>query len=63
MIISRKQMALAKVEELKQGYSAYAETAEVTRLIERELKRIDLPVHIDRTSQGCWFIPERKQAV
>lgn len=63
MIISRKRLAQAKVEKLQKGYSAYAETAEVARLIQKELEQMDLPVHIDRTSQGYWFIPERKPVI
>jgi hypothetical protein len=63
MIISRKKLAHAKVEKLQKGYSAYAETAEVARFIQRELQQMDLPVHIDRTPQGYWFIPERKPVI
>ncbi|PTX63260.1 hypothetical protein C8P63_104105 [Melghirimyces profundicolus] len=58
MIISRKKLAKAKVEKLKRGYSAYAETEEVAGLIEKELGRIELPVFVDRTQLGYWFIPE-----
>ncbi|MFD1425987.1 hypothetical protein JOD24_003015 [Kroppenstedtia sanguinis] len=56
MIISRKQMAKAKVEKLKRGFSAYAETKEVADLIEKELAQLDLPVIVEQTPIGYWFI-------
>lgn len=58
MIISRKEMAKAKVEKLKRGYSAYAETKEVADLIEKELALLAFPVTVEKTSIGYWFIPE-----
>lgn len=58
MIISRKQMAKAKVEKLKRGFSAYAETKEVADLIEKELAQLDLPVIVEQTQIGYWFIPD-----
>ncbi|OYD08422.1 hypothetical protein [Paludifilum halophilum] len=61
MIISRRQLARAKVEKLKRGYSAYAETREVSQMIEKKLDEMDLSVHIDRTPIGCWFIPENEE--
>lgn len=60
MIISRRDMARAKVEKIKQGFSAFSETMEVTELIERYIKEEDLDVHIDKTDLGCWFIPNNK---
>ncbi|MFC7442836.1 hypothetical protein [Laceyella putida] len=62
MIINRKEMARAKLEKLKNGYSAFAETKEVADIIEKELKKLDIPVHIDRTEHGCWFIPQEPKA-
>ncbi|EGK07126.1 hypothetical protein ACFQ49_10140 [Kroppenstedtia eburnea] len=58
MIISRKRMAKAKVEKLKRGFSAYAETKEVADLIEKELAQLDLPVIVEQTQIGYWFIPD-----
>jgi hypothetical protein len=58
VIISRRALARAKLEKLKKGYSVYAETNEVAQYIEKELPSLDFPVHVDRTSIGCWFIPE-----
>ncbi|PTM58061.1 hypothetical protein [Desmospora activa] len=58
MIISRRQLAKAKVEKLKNGFSAYAETQEVAQLVQKELDAIGIPVYVDHTSIGYWFIPE-----
>lgn len=61
MIINRKHLAKAKLEKIKKGYSAYAETEEVAQWIEKELANLDIPVHIDRTPHGYWFIPEKQE--
>lgn len=60
MIISRKKMANAKVNKIKNGYSAFAETKEIIEYIKKELENQNIPVHIDETNQGCWFIPMSK---
>lgn len=60
MIISRRQIAKAKVKKIKDGFSAFAETQEVIDLIRKDLDKLQIPVHIDKTEQGCWFIPEKK---
>ncbi|BAU29532.1 hypothetical protein DFP93_11936 [Aneurinibacillus soli] len=60
MIISGREVARAKVEKLKNGFSAFSETQEVTELIERYIKQENLNVHIDKTTLGCWFIPADK---
>ncbi len=61
MIINRRAMARAKVEKLKKGLSAYAETEEVAQLVEKYIKEQNLKVHIDRTSLGTWFIPVEEE--
>lgn len=57
MIISRSELARIKLEELKNGYSAFAETKAVAERIEKGLAELGMTVHIDRTSHGCWYIP------
>jgi hypothetical protein len=57
MVINRKEMARAKIEQLKKGFSAFAETSEVTEIIEKELVNLDLNIHVDHTPMGSWFIP------
>jgi hypothetical protein len=57
MVINRKEMARAKIEQLKNGFSAFAETSEVAEFIEKELVNLNIPIHVDRTPMGSWFIP------
>lgn len=59
MIINRKALARDKVEKLKNGYSAFTDSQEVAELVEKEIAELNMAVHIDRTSLGCWFIPEK----
>ncbi|MGA8944111.1 MAG: hypothetical protein WB502_15565 [Thermoactinomyces sp.] len=58
MIISPRKIAQAKVEKLKDGYSAFAETEKVATLIRKQLKDLDIQVVIDKTEHGYWFIPQ-----
>jgi hypothetical protein len=57
MIINRREMARAKVERLKNGFSAFSETTAVTELIMKYITEENLRIHIDKTPYGCWFIP------
>ncbi|MDQ0337866.1 hypothetical protein J2S00_000649 [Caldalkalibacillus uzonensis] len=57
LVINRKHLAKAKLEQLKNGYSAFADSSEVAGHLEREIKKHNLRVHIDRTPLGSWFIP------
>lgn len=50
-----------KINLLKNGYSAYAESTELIRLIKRDILRNALNVHYDETPIGCWFIPLTRQ--
>ncbi len=59
MVINRKEMALKKVEKIKAGLSAFAETKEVSDLIRKELKKENIEVHEDVTELGSWFIPNK----
>jgi len=59
MIISRKEIAKAKVRRIKSGFSAFAETKEVIELVKKELTKENIQVIVDETEQGCWFIPEK----
>jgi hypothetical protein len=60
MIINRRNIAQAKAERLKRGYSVYAETTQVMELIEKYVKEEGMHVYIDRTDIGCWFIPVKE---
>ncbi|OZM57964.1 hypothetical protein CIB95_06305 [Lottiidibacillus patelloidae] len=58
MLISRKEMAMKKIEKIKAGYSAFAETKEVADYLKKELEKMNIQVHEDVTEFGSWFIPK-----
>ncbi|MCF6408759.1 hypothetical protein [Pseudalkalibacillus salsuginis] len=60
MIINRKEMARAKVEKLKNGYSAFAETKEVAELIKKQAAELNIEFVEDVTEIGSWFIPAKR---
>lgn len=62
MIINRRKLVDAKMERLRSGYSAFAESKEVVTLLEEEIIREQLPVIIEKTELGCWFIPEKERS-
>jgi hypothetical protein len=55
-----KEIAKAKVKRIQDGYSAFAESNEMVRLIKRELSKLNLDVLVDETDIGSWFIPIEK---
>lgn len=59
MIISRSQLVNVKLEKLKNGYSAFAESKAIVRALEKKISEQNLAVHIDHTPYGCWFIPKK----
>ncbi|WP_018921721.1 hypothetical protein [Salsuginibacillus kocurii] len=61
MVMNRKELALHKVEKIKTGYSAFAESQEVTDMIRKELQKMDIDVYEDKTALGSWFIPSNKK--
>jgi hypothetical protein len=60
MILNRKEIALRKVEKIKNGLSAFAESKEVSDLIRKELEKQSIIVHEDKTEVGSWFIPVKE---
>ncbi|WLR44173.1 hypothetical protein LC087_08900 [Bacillus carboniphilus] len=56
-VLSRNQMAKEKVERIRSGLSAYAESEELSQKIKRELELQNISVHEDITEFGYWFIP------
>lgn len=58
LIIHSKTMAKEKVKKIQLGYSAFAETKEVTELMKKELDSLGIEVIIDATDKGSWFIPK-----
>jgi hypothetical protein len=61
MVINRKEIARLKVEKLKKGYSAFCETKAVADFIDKEIKKLNLKIHIDRTPVGTWYIPIKEE--
>jgi len=61
-IIDHRQMAKDKVNQILNGKSAYAESADLVQLIKKELKHKNLKVYEDKTEFGCWFIPLQEDA-
>ncbi|MFD2761834.1 hypothetical protein [Lentibacillus juripiscarius] len=57
LVIHQSRLRDEKVAQLKEGKIAYAESAELIRLIKRGIQRENLLVHYDQTNTGCWFIP------
>ncbi|MCF3943348.1 hypothetical protein [Oceanobacillus alkalisoli] len=59
MVIPRKSLLNQKIEQLKNGENAFAESAELIRLLERDIARENLNVVFDKTPAGCWIIPQK----
>ncbi|WP_096189712.1 hypothetical protein [Evansella halocellulosilytica] len=59
-VMSRSKLVKEKVKSIQDGYSAYAETEEVTKLIKKELSTLGIDVIEDTSSLGNWFIPKKR---
>ncbi|MGD6816845.1 hypothetical protein [Metabacillus sp. 84] len=57
-ILSQKLFIKEKVERMKNGYSAYAESPEMASLLKKEISKLKIRVYEDVTDIGSWFIPE-----
>ncbi|MEN2765574.1 hypothetical protein [Ornithinibacillus xuwenensis] len=62
LIMNERRIRDRKIEQLKAGRTAYAESKEVIRLIKRDIERNGLDVYYDETPSGCWFIPVKKKS-
>lgn len=56
-IIDHKQMAKDKINQILNGKSAFAESADLVNLIKKEIELKNLKVYEDKTEFGYWFIP------
>ena len=56
-IMSRSQLAREKVQSIQSGFSAYAESKEISNLIKKELNALGIEVIEDSNNLGSWFIP------
>ena len=61
MILDRHQLAQSKIELLEKGLSAYTDSAEVARLVKREIRKKNMDVLEETTPIGSWFIPKKVQ--
>ncbi|MFD2046312.1 hypothetical protein ACFSTA_10970 [Ornithinibacillus salinisoli] len=60
LVLHERRICERKMNQLRNGYSAYAESREVIRLLKREILKNNLDVYYDETSTGCWFIPMKE---
>lgn len=60
MIIEPKTLVKRKIEQLRNGETAFAESDEVIRILKRDIARENLEVIIDKTPSGCWFYPQHE---
>ncbi|WP_078545117.1 hypothetical protein [Litchfieldia alkalitelluris] len=58
-IIHRKKLVKEKVDRIKNGYSAYAESVELANMLKKEIQALNLNVYEDATEVGFWFIPNK----
>ena len=61
MIISDRELCNQKIESLKNGHNAFAESEKLIHRIEKEVVKENLKVLFERTPAGCWIIPVRKE--
>ncbi|HET7616164.1 MAG TPA: hypothetical protein VFK27_04320 [Bacillales bacterium] len=54
-----KDIVKAKVRRIQDGYSAFAESNELVRLMKKEISRSNVDVFVDETNIGSWFIPKK----
>ncbi|UCZ52267.1 hypothetical protein LGQ02_15655 [Bacillus shivajii] len=59
-VMSKSKLAREKVQTIKAGYSAYAETEEMSNLIKKELTNLGIDVIEDTSKLGSWFIPAKR---
>jgi hypothetical protein len=59
LIMNERTIRDCKLEQLRNGRTAYAESKEVIRLVKRDIERYGLDVYYDETPTGCWFIPAK----
>lgn len=57
LVMNERRIRDEKIEQLKHGCSAYAESEELIRLMKRGIDRTNLNIHLDYTDTGCLFIP------
>lgn len=61
LILNRRKIIEEKVNQLKNGYTAFAESQEVIRLLTRAVNKHGIAVYLDHTDSGCWFVPQKNK--
>lgn len=46
-----------KMQLIREGITAYAETEELIRLMENSINKENISVQYDYDHAGCWFVP------
>ncbi|MCE7793358.1 hypothetical protein K8O68_13100 [Salipaludibacillus sp. CUR1] len=57
-VISRSKLAQEKIKCIQSGYSAFAETEEVSQKLKQELEALGIDYIEEKTHMGSWFIPK-----
>lgn len=55
-----KKICAEKINDLKKGYCAYAESSYLIRKLKQEILNENLQVIFDYTKGGCFIIPLKK---
>lgn len=58
-VISSSKIAREKVKTIQSGYTAFAETKEVSDKVKQELNSLGIKFIQETTNLGSWFIPEK----
>jgi len=59
-VLNNRSVADNKFNLLLEGYSVYAETEELIRLLKRRIESHNLNnIVIEKNDLGCWFIPNK----
>lgn len=61
MIISDRELCNQKIESLKNGHNAFAESEKLIGRIEKAVAEENLEVLFERTPAGCWITPIKEK--
>lgn len=60
-VMMQRRICEEKMNQLRNGNTAYAESPEIINRMKREIEKENLKIHIDYTNSGCYFIPLPRQ--
>lgn len=61
MVITNRALCNHKMESLKRGNNAFAESEKLIQLLEEEVAKENIQVYFEKTPAGCWIIPTGEQ--